>query len=160
MDISAKGLLENLIFIGNVSSLNPAQGTVRVTRPDKGDKVTSDMAVLQRGTKDSKDYWMPAVGDQVLCMQLPNFSGSGVGDGFVIGAFYSTVDGVPGGANATTRVLNHPGNVTMNIGGTLTIHAGTLDIVGGGDVVASGISLTKHVHGGVESGGGTTSGPK
>lgn len=73
MDISAKGLLENLIFIGNVSSLNPAQGTVRVTRPDKGDKVTSDMAVLQRGTKDSKDYWMPAVGDQVLCMQLPNF---------------------------------------------------------------------------------------
>ena len=29
-----------------------------------------------------------------------------------------------------------------------------------GDVVASGISLTGHVHGGVVSGGSTTSGPQ
>ena len=30
----------------------------------------------------------------------------------------------------------------------------------GGDLVVNGISLTKHTHGGVETGGGTTSTPK
>ena len=60
----------------------------------------------------------------------------------------------------STRVLSHPGDMTLRIGGTLTIEAGTLDVRGGGDVVASGISLTGHVHGGVQSGGSTTSGPQ
>ena len=80
--------------------------------------------------------------------------------GWIVGACYSDVDMVPAGASGSTRVLSHPGDMTMRIGGTLTIEAGTLDIRGGGDVVASGISLTGHVHGGVQSGGSTTSGPQ
>lgn len=162
MDIDAKtkSALENILFYGVVSSLEPTTGTVRVTREDKGNKVTDSLFVLQRGTKSTKDFWMPAVGDQVLCMQMPNFSGKGTGDGFVIGAFYSTVDAVPGSASATTRVVDHPGDMVLNIGGTLKITAGTLDVSGGGDVVASGISLNSHVHGGVKSGGSSTSGPQ
>lgn len=158
MDI--KRLLDGMLYIGDISSVDPGTGMVRVVRTDKSSKVSGELSVLQRGSSSSKDYWLPAVGDQVLCLQLPNFSGKGTGDGFVLGTFYSKVDVPPDGAAVGTRVLNHPGNMTMTIGGTLTIHAGTLDIQGGGDVVASGISLKGHTHGGVESGGGSTGTPQ
>lgn len=64
------------------------------------------------------------------------------------------------------------GNVTASVGGDLSAtvtgditssaagwnHTG--DITVAGDVVANGISLTSHVHGGVTTGGGTTQGPQ
>ena len=147
MDI--KKTLENLIFYGTVCALTPQAGTVRVCREDKGNKVTNDLFVLQRGSSESKDYWMPAIGDQVLCVQMPNFSGSGVGDGF-----FSSTDAPPGGADASTRVIDTPGNLKINVGGALQINAA------GGDVVVNGISLVSHVHGGVTSGGSKTSTPE
>jgi phage baseplate assembly protein gpV len=158
--MDTKQLLEGMLYIGDVSSVDPGTGMVRVVRSDKDNKVSGELAVLQRGSSSSKDYWLPAVGDQVLCLQLPNFSGKGTGDGFVLGTFYSKVDSPPDGAAAGTRVLNHPGDMIMTIGGTLTIHAGTLDIQGAGDVVASEISLKGHTHSGVETGGGSTGGPQ
>lgn len=152
--------LTEYIFVGLVSSIDPEHGTAVVTRPDRDGRTTAPLSVLQRGAKDTKDFWMPAIDDQVLCVLLPDSSGKGPSMGWIVGASYSGVDGVPAGAGGTTRVLDHPGDLTMRIGGTLKIEAGTLDIKGGGDVVASGISLTSHVHGGVMSGGSTTSGPQ
>lgn len=60
----------------------------------------------------------------------------------------------PGGD--TTKGIIYPGPFAgpppaTNFSGTIT---------GAGDVVASGISLTSHVHGGVTPGGGSTSGPE
>lgn len=152
--------LSEYIFVGLVSSIDAAHGTAVVTRPDRDGRTTAPLPVLQRGAKDTKDFWMPAIDDQVLCILLPNASGKGPSMGWIIGACYSDVDTVPAGASGSTRVLVHPGDMTLRIGGTLTIEAGTLDVRGGGDVVASGISLTGHVHGGVQSGGSTTSGPQ
>ena len=152
--------LSEYIFVGLVSSVDAAHGTAVVTRPDRDGRTTAALSVLQRGTKSSKDFWMPAIDDQVLCVLLPNTSGCGPSTGYIIGSVYSDVDTVPPGASDSTRVLDHPGDVTMRIGGKLTITAGTLDIQGGGDVVASGISLVSHVHGGVQSGGSTTGGPQ
>lgn len=152
--------LSEYIFVGLVSSIDPTHGTAVVTRPDRDGRTTAPLSVLQRGAKDTKDFWMPAIDDQVLCVLLPDSSGKGPSMGWIVGACYSDIDTVPAGASGSTRVLSHPGDMTMRIGGTLTIEAGTLDIRGGGDVVASGISLTGHVHGGVQSGGSTTSGPQ
>lgn len=152
--------LSEYIFVGLVSSVDAAHGTAVVTRPDRDGRTTAPLSVVQRGTKSTKDFWMPAIDDQVLCVLLPNTSGCGPSTGYIVGAVYSDVDTVPSGAGDSTRVLDHPGDVTMRIGGKLTITAGTLDIQGGGDVVASGISLVSHVHGGVKSGGSTTSGPQ
>lgn len=154
MDTNIKKLLEKLIFYGTVCALTPKDGTVRVCREDKGNKVTNDMFVLQRGSSESKDFWMPAVGDQVLCIQMPNFSGAGVGDGFVLGTFFSSTDAPPGGADANTRVIDTPGNLKINIGGALQINASS------GDVVVNGISLVSHVHSGVTPGGSKTSTPE
>lgn len=152
--------LNNYIFIGIVSTVDAAAGTAVVTRPDKDDRTSAPLHILQRGTKQNKDFWSPVVGDQVLCVLLPNTGGKGPSTGFIVGAFYSDVDSTPGSASTSTRVLEHTGDVVMQIGGTLKIRAGSLDIVGGGDVVASGISLTGHVHGGIMPGGATTSGPQ
>lgn len=92
IDEKTKKALENLIFTAVVCEQNAAKGTVKVTREDKGNKVSNDMFVLQRGTKATKDFWIPAIGDEVLCIQAPNFSGKGTGDGFILGAIYSSVD--------------------------------------------------------------------
>lgn len=154
IDVAIKTLLENLTYYGTVCELNPGKGTARVCREDKGEKTTNELFVLQRGSSQTKDYWMPAIGDQVLCMQMPNFSGSGVGDGFILGTFFSAGDSVPSGADANTRVIDTPGNLKINVGGSLDISAG------GGDVVVNGISLVSHVHGGVTPGGSTTSKPE
>lgn len=64
----------NFFFVGIVTDVNPAEGTVIVTRPDKNDRTTAALKVIQRGTCKTKDYWMPAVNDQVLCLVLPNVS--------------------------------------------------------------------------------------
>jgi len=140
--------LESMFFTGTVSTQNPNAGTVTVYRDDK-ETTASDLFVLQRGCASSKDYWLPAVGDKVLCIQTPNFGGKGAGEGYVLGSYYNDTDTTPSGASASTRVLNHPGDVILNVGGTFSVHAGTLDITGGGDVVASGRSLVGHTHTGV-----------
>lgn len=67
-------------------------------------------------------------------------------------------------------VVNIPGNKTETVGGTNTIKAqqhevdgpvhATDTITDDADVVASGISLVNHVHGGVQSGSGTTAPPQ
>lgn len=134
IDSGTKTTLENLFFIGRVSSINPLTGCVTVTRPDKDDKVTGELMVLQRGTASTKEYWLPAVDDQVLCVMLPNFSGKGTGTGFVLGAFYSTVD-VPMESDPEARSIRFPdGSYVRYQGGNIEIHAT-------GDVTITGANI-------------------
>lgn len=126
-----KSALENLFFIGRVSSVNPATGCAVVTRPDKDDKVTGELMVLQRGTTATKEYWLPAIDDQVLCVMLPNFSGKGIGTGFVLGAFYSELD-TPQESDPEARSMRFPdGSYIRYQGGNIEIHAtGNVTITG------------------------------
>lgn len=132
IDRKTKTALENLIYTGVVCEQNAAAGTVKVTREDKGDKVTGELFVLQRGTKATKDFWLPAVGEAVLCLQLPNFSGKGTGEGFVLGAYYSTVDAPVESSTAARSVHFADGSyVKSDGGGNMEIHAaGKLTITG------------------------------
>jgi hypothetical protein len=76
-----------------------------------------------------------------------------------------------GGQTKFELVATPDGNVTMTVAGTLTVNAPTTNWTGdinvsgditvtGGDVVADGISLKTHVHGGVQSGGSNTGTPQ
>lgn len=78
-------LLNRLIRIGEVSSIDPAKGTARVVFDDEDSLVSYDLAVLQRNTFKNHDYAMPDVGEDVLCIFLPN----GEEDGFIVGSFYA-----------------------------------------------------------------------
>lgn len=65
------------------------------------------------------------------------------------------------GGNAKIEVL---GNVDATVGGTVNLDAQRVnigcDVVVDGDVIASGISLVNHIHGGVDTGPGKTSKPE
>ena len=142
-------LLSRCVRVGRVSSVDTADASVRVTFPDRDNIVSPPLKVVMRGCKEDKDYWMPAIDDQVLCLLIANGGGKGRGKGYMLGTIYSSVDPPPGGAS---RVLNIPGDMTINCG-ALTVNAS------GGDVTVNGISLVNHTHGGVESGGSKTGKP-
>ncbi|WP_297569514.1 hypothetical protein [uncultured Anaerovibrio sp.] len=137
IDEKTKKALGNLIFTAVVCEQNAVNGTVKVTREDKGNKVSNDMFVLQRGTKATKDFWIPAVGDEVLCIQAPNFSGKGTGDGFIVGAIYSSVD-APVETDPKARSVHFAdgsyvrsdgaGNMEIHAAGHLEITGATIDI--------------------------------
>lgn len=115
--------LSQYIFIGIVSSYGSRDGTVVVTRPDQDDRTSAELYVMSRGTKETKDYWMPAIGDAVLCILLPNTSGSGPGEGFVIGAHYSDAD-TPAESDPHIRSIRYKdGSYIVNKSGAMEIHA-------------------------------------
>lgn len=74
-------ILYNLIRIGKVDSVNPAKGTVRVVFEDKDHMTSNDLPLV------SNEYQLPPIGEQVLCIFLPN----GIQEGFCLGSFYSGV---------------------------------------------------------------------
>lgn len=78
-----ESLLKELIKVGRVSSLS--EQSARVVFPDRDDVVSYDLPVLQHGAMRTQGHWMPEVGEQVLCLFLPN----GIESGFVLGSFYS-----------------------------------------------------------------------
>jgi len=84
-------LIKRMVRIGRVTNTYPDRATVRVELPDADDVISSELPVLYAKTFRDKSYFMPDVGEHVLCMYLPN----GLEQGFVIGSFYSKADAVP-----------------------------------------------------------------
>lgn len=83
--------IEDIIRIGNVDSVNPSNGTVRVRFPDRDNKVSKELKVIYHKTHKDKYYFMPEINEIVLCVYLPNAQE----EGFVLGAFYNQEDTVP-----------------------------------------------------------------
>jgi len=80
--------LNNIIRVGKVSSVDGKTGTARVAFPDKDNMVSYDLPVIVHQTLKNKDYIMPDVGEQVVCVFLP----SSIQQGFIIGSIYSQKD--------------------------------------------------------------------
>lgn len=75
----------NWIRIGEVSTVDPKNCTARVVFDDEDGFISNDLPVIQRNTQSTKDYWLPAVGEDVICIFLP----CGEEDGFILGSFYA-----------------------------------------------------------------------
>lgn len=78
-------LLRQIIRYGVVHSINPENATARVNFPDDDDVVSYDMPVLQQNCYKNKDYYMPDVGEDVVCIFLP----TGLAAGFILGSLYA-----------------------------------------------------------------------
>ncbi len=136
--------IKKLIRVGTVSSVNAAAGTVRVAFAAQDDMVTYELPVITRGSKNNKDYWLPDVDEQVLCLFLPNTSGRGVCDGFVLGTFYSSVDAPVENSGDVHAVKYGDGTIIKHdrSTGKLTINAtGDIDIIAGGNVTINGQTI-------------------
>lgn len=98
----------NWIRIGEVSSVDPAKCTARVVFDDEDGYVSDDLPIVQRNTQNTKDYWLPAVGEDVICLFLP----CGEEDGFILGSFYAD-EIEPPTSSETKRYTEYPdGTVT------------------------------------------------
>ena len=136
--------IKRLIRVGTVSSVNAPAGTVRVAFAAQDEMVTYERPVITRGSKGNKDYWLPDVDEQVLCLFLPNVSGRGVCEGFVLGTFYSSVDAPVENSGDVHAVKYGDGTIIKHdrSTGKLTINAtGDIDIIAGGNVTINGQTI-------------------
>ena len=126
-------VVKNLIRLGVVSSKNPSNMTVRVVFDGKENLVSAELPVLNRGSQQVKDYWLPDVGEQVVCLFLPNSNGNGVNEGYVLGSHFSTQDAPVKTGDDIRRIDFGDGSYVEHDrnSGNLTIHAtGVVTITG------------------------------
>lgn len=131
MDINQ---IKNLIRIGTVSAVNGESCSARVAFEDKDNMVSAELPIITIGSRQTKAYWLPEVGTQVLCIFQPNASGSGISKGFVIGAFYSTQD-APVENNADVR------SITFADGSFIRYQNGNIEINAKGNVIIKGANI-------------------
>jgi len=113
--------IRDVFRIGRVSSVNGTNCTARVTFPDKDDLVSAELPIIVIGSKGTQGYWVPEVDTQVLCCFLPNPSGSGLNEGFILGAFYSQQD-PPEDKDENVRSIRFPDGSYFHFDGKGTIH--------------------------------------
>ena len=81
-----------ILKIGEVTDIDPAKCKIRATFDDEDGKTSYWLPVLQRKTLHDKDYWLPDVGEDVLCL----FFNEAEEAGFAVGSFYAGDVDVPG----------------------------------------------------------------
>lgn len=139
--------IANVLQVGFVTEVDNASARVRV---QVGDLVSPMIPVMQYRSGAIRMHWMPSVGEQVT---LAAPSGD-MAQAFAMGALVRTGDEVAPDAGAPTMDL---GGGTLRVVGNLYVD-GSIEVTG--DVVADGISLVTHVHGGVMPGPGVTGAPQ
>ena len=84
-------LLYRTVCVGEVSEVDETLCRVRVRLPDRDNMVTGWLSVLVPFSHSSYSYFLPKVGDTVLCVFLP----FGQEEGFVVGSYYHTQEMPP-----------------------------------------------------------------
>ena len=100
-------MINELVRVGVVTNAYPDKGTVRVHLVDVDDSVSYELPVIFRKTLKDKSYWMPDIGEHVVCL----FSGQGLEQGFVLGAIYSSADAVPVSSKDKCHITFEDGTV-------------------------------------------------
>jgi len=148
-------IISNMIRVGKVTSLLPDGERAGVVFSDRDNTESYDLQVMVKNTKQNKDYWMPDVDEDVLCLFLP----IGIEQGFILGSFYTRANAPEARTENVRRVKfsdgtlieydrqNHrlladvkgdiellaTGNLTANIEGSASITVGgelTADVAG------------------------------
>ena len=85
--LNADDVGRELVRVGVVTSTDPVNVTCRVTFEDKNNLVSGDLRILHRGSVSTKDYWMPAINDEVVCIFPTN--DENYCDGFIVGTLFN-----------------------------------------------------------------------
>ena len=80
--------VSDMVHVGEVVSTNPGNCTARVKLSDRDDFITSELQVRQAKTHKDQFYFMPDIGEMVICV----FLGNGADAGFIIGSAYNRQD--------------------------------------------------------------------
>lgn len=127
-------ILKNIIRIGKVSAVDGQSCRASVTFGEQENLVSQWLPVLVMGSKETRGYWLPEVDTQVLCIFLPNTSGQGLKEGFIMGAFYSDVD---------TPVESDPAvrSITFADGSFVRYSKGNIEIIAKGNITIKGANV-------------------
>ncbi len=80
-----------MIKVGRVVAVDEKKAKVRVQLLDNDAMVTYWLSVVVQKSQDDKFYWVPDIGELVVCA----FFEHGIEDGFVLGAIYNEQDSPP-----------------------------------------------------------------
>lgn len=135
---------DNLIRIGTISSVNSSKATARVIFEDRDDQVSKELPVIFKRTVGTQDYAIPKVGEQVLCLFMPN----GLEEGFILGSFYTGP--VPANDENKRLIKFEDGSIIEYNAGEITIDAkgGNVNIIAAKNVNIDGpdgVSIGKDV---------------
>ncbi|MDO5643906.1 MAG: phage baseplate assembly protein V [Paracoccus sp. (in: a-proteobacteria)] len=159
----------NVIQIGVIETADYARGTARVRI---GPLLTGDLVMIAPRAGQDRAWWPYEPGEQV-CVFAPS---GNLSAGVIMGAVYSGSAPAPGNKAGLHRQVYADGTVIefdrtsshfrmhLGAGSAEIVAPGGISITGdvtvAGDLIADGISLKAHVHGGVISGGSNTGGPR
>lgn len=145
---------------GTITAVDPAGGRAKVTFGGETESAWLPIAVARAA--GAKVWAPPIVGEQVMVFS----PGGDTAQGVICGSLPSDANPSPS-SDGAAYTIHLPGGVTLNVAGAaIEIAApGQVKITGdvivsGGDVVADGISLKHHVHGGIFRGGARTNEPE
>jgi phage baseplate assembly protein V len=88
MNSEVAAALRDILRVGEVVSTNPENCTARVQFKDTDDLISGDLHILFPKIMRDKFYWLPDIGEAVLCV----FLGNGPIAGFVLGSYYNFLD--------------------------------------------------------------------
>lgn len=150
--------LAQLLQFGTIAEVDPGRAMMRVALG--GEAKTDWIPWIAGRAGDARFVSVPSVGEQVLVMSPSGNPSQAV----ALPGLYSSESGAPAGAAGVTR-MEFPSGLSVEVaGGAAAIVAPAgLTVVGDvavqGDVIADGISLKTHVHGGISRGGSQTDEP-
>ncbi len=135
--------------VEEVNYANPPRARVRI-----GDLLTGWLRMGTARAGDAHESWGYSLGEEVLVVATSGDLRQGV----IVCALAN--GGNVANASEGTYRASYPGGVTIEIAdGAINITApGNINV--NGDVIADGISLVTHVHGGVTPGAANTAGPQ
>lgn len=136
MATDADRALRGMLRTGTVSAVYPKTDTVRVVFDDKDETTSPELHVLHRFSGKNKDYWMPDIGDQVLC--IFNNNDKNFSTGWVLGSYF-TERQPPQVASADimrmdfadgsfVEVNRAAGSLSINFTGPITINGSTINL--------------------------------
>ena len=79
--------LRGRIRTGTVSAVYPENGTARVVFDDKDDTTSPELHIVHRFSGTNKDYWVPDIGDQVVCIFANN--DTNFSTGWILGSYFT-----------------------------------------------------------------------
>lgn len=79
--------LRGMVRTGTVSAVFPERDTARVMFDDKDGTSSPELHILHRYSGKNKDYWIPDIGDQALC--LFNNNDKNFSTGWILGTYFT-----------------------------------------------------------------------
>lgn len=131
--------IANGVMLGTITAINPGAARARVAVGDLG---SPELPVAQMRAGALSFWWMPTVGEQVVIV-CPS---GDIAQGVILASVFA--------GNAPSADAAVP---MIDLGGGKMIVNGDIEVTG--DVIASGVSLVHHTHGGVLPGGASTGEP-